>query len=773
MNQRLSAADEALKAGRTGEAIDLLIAALTEDPDQPAQAYRVLLVQLYRAGRFVEGEVWAARAAERHPREVEVWNLRGVFLRQLKRYAEAIEALDEAIKLSPQLVAAQVNRGNVLLDMGDGVRAEAQFSKLSRADPRNAEYQRQLARALHKQGKVDQAMVRWRQAVALKKTYIEAWLDLVGALNELHRQSQAHDLMDKALAANPDEPRLYEARVILYRRAGELRKAEAYLTDLLPRFPDAGWLQYQLGATVSEYDRERANAHLRRAIALSPEKLGYQMTLIESLERTRTGDEGANIEEAYSLLKGVMARETLTGSADLKIATEVLIRVCAFEELAELGSFKEVGRAWAESGRHTALLKQLARVRTDEDRLELVEQHRIWGRNIEAVAAQHPIARSPPRPKDGKIRLGFMSSDLRRHPVAYFALPLFDHIDPRFEVYCYSFYQGQEDPAQRHIKEQVAAFRWRPDISSREAAQMIAKDQLDMLIELGGTTHMNKLDVLAWRPAPKQASWLGYPHSAGLSTIDYFVCDPFSRPARPELLIETPLVMPHSWLALGRMFSDNHPIAEGLPEERAGYLTFGTANNPHKYSREVLRAWAAIVGKVPGSKFAFIRPEGGTPTFRKNVLAEFAAEGVGPERVIFHVVRGAHMPVYNQVDITLDPFPLTGGTTTTEALWMGAPVVSLAGEAFYERLSYSILSNAGVGELCATDMAGYTQIALDLAGDRERRRRLRHTLRDQIKASPLGQGEAFARDFYEMIAGALASASPPRVGVGGREVFRA
>ncbi|MDB5476411.1 MAG: hypothetical protein JWP49_1922 [Phenylobacterium sp.] len=757
MNQRLSAVDEALKAGRTEEAIDLLTAALTEDPDQPAQAYRVLLVQLYRTGRFVEGEVWSARAAERHPREMEIWNLRGVILRQLKRYPEALAALDAAIKLNPGLAAPQINRGNILLDMGDGVRAEALFTKLSRADPRNAEYQRQLGRALHRQGKVDQALVRWRQAVALKKTYIEAWLDLVGALNELHRQSQAHDLMDKALAANPDDVRLHEARVILYRRAGEFRKAEAYLTDLLPRFPDAGWLQYQLGATLGEYDRDRANAHLRRAVALSPDKSAYQMTLIESLERTRSGDEGANIEEAYGLLKDVLAREKLTGSADLKIASEVLIRICAFDDLAELGSFREVGRAWAESGRHTALLKQLARVRAYEDRLELIEQHRIWGRDVEAAAAQHPIAKSPPRPKDGKIRIGFMSSDLRRHPVAYFALPLFDHIDPRFEVYCYSYYQGQEDAIQRHIKERVAGFRWRPDISSREAAQMIAKDQLDILIELGGTTHMNKLDVLAWRPAPKQASWLGYPHSAGLSTIDYFVCDPYSRPAKPELMIETPLVMPHSWLALGRMFTDSHPIAEGLPEERAGYLTFGTANNPHKYSREVLRAWAGVVAKVPGSKFAFVRPEGGTAAFRKNVLAEFAAEGVGPERVIFHAVRGAHMPVYNQLDITLDPFPLTGGTTTTEALWMGVPVVSLVGEAFYERLSYSILSNAGVGELCATDLAGYTQIALDLAGDRERRRRLRQTLREQIRNSPLGRGEAFARDFYEMIAGALAA----------------
>jgi predicted O-linked N-acetylglucosamine transferase (SPINDLY family) len=268
---------------------------------------------------------------------------------------------------------------------------------------------------------------------------------------------------------------------------------------------------------------------------------------------------------------------------------------------------------------------------------------------------------------------------------------------------------------------------------------------------------------MAWRPAARQASWLGYPHSAGLSTIDYFVCDPYSAPPRRELLIEEPLVMPHTWLALGRaMFNDTHPIVEELPEARKGFLTFGTANNPHKYSREVLRAWARIVAATPGSQFAFVRPEGGTPSFRKNVLAEFAAEGVEESRVVFHTVRGAHLPLYNEIDITLDPFPLTGGTTTTEALWMGAPVVSLRGEAFHERLSYSILSNAGLGDLVAGDLDEYFQIAMKLVADRDRRADLRRTLRERIKASPLGRTEDFARDFYDMVARAVAEAPAVR-----------
>ncbi|MDB5442656.1 MAG: hypothetical protein JWP73_1032 [Phenylobacterium sp.] len=760
MDQRLSAVDEALKAGRTADAVGLLIEVLTEDPAHTAQVYRVLLVQLYRLGRSAEGEAWAAKAVERHPRELELWNLRGVFLRQLKRYPEALAALDEAVRLNPKLVSPQINRGNVLLDLEDGPRAEAVFSKLARTDPRNAEFHRQIGRALQKQGRLDQAIVRWRQAVTLKKTYIEAWLDLAGALNEQHRQPQAHEVIDRALAANPDEPRLHEARAVLFRRAGELRKAEAYLRELLPRFPDAGWLHYQLGSTVTEYDRQAANELLRKAIALSPDKTDYVISLVESLERTRTGDEGANIEEAYQLLKGFMAREKITASAHLKIATEVLIRVSAFDELDQLGSFREVGRKWAETGRHTALLKQLARVRSYEDRLELVEEHRIWGRGVEALAATLPIRRPPPRPASGKIRLGFMSSDLRGHPVAYFALPLFDHIDrERFEVYCYSYYQGEEDRLQKHIREQVTAFRWHPDISSRDAAQMIADDQLDILFELGGSTHMNKLDVMAWRPAPRQASWLGYPHSAGLSTIDYFVCDPYSTPTRPELMIEQPLTMPKSWIALGRMvFSERHEIAPGLPEDRAGRITFGTANNPHKYNRDMFALWSEVLRRVPGSRFMFIRPEGGTPSARANLLKEFGAHGIAADRIVFQTIRGRHMPFYNEVDITLDTFPLTGGTTTTEALWMGVPVVSLIGEAFFERLSYSILTNCGVGDLATPDKAQYVEIAAALAGDRARRLDLRENLRERMRDGPLGRTDDFARDFYDMAARAAEQA---------------
>ena len=753
MTDRLAAAQAALNAGQRDEAIEHLQAAISEDPARPLQVYRVLVIQLYSAGRFAEGEEMAAKALERWPKDYDLLNTRGVLLRKLRRQPEAVKLLEAAVKLNPKGGAAQQNLGNVLLDLGESARAEAVFTRLVRLDPRNPELLRQVGRSMIKQGRVEAGLTRLRQAVSIRRDAVDSWLDLVGTLNEEHRPAEAEETLEKAIAANPGNARLLEGKVMMLRRSGQVRRAQAFMEEILPTNGDAAWLHHQLGAVISDWDRPRANELLRRAVELEPDRLDFASTMVENLERTRQGDEGGHIEEAYHLARKLLPRRAEFGESTTKILTEVFVRVCDFDALDEMGDFKTLGRSWASTGRHSALLKQLGRISTDEDRAELVEQHRIWGRDVEGYAARRVIKRPPPQPRGEKIRLGLMSSDLRQHPVGYFALPLFDHLDAdRFEVFVYSYFTGQEDAAQRLIASKVSAYRWWPDISVPQAAERIAEDHLDILIELGGSTHMNKLDVMAYRPAPIQASWLGYPHSAGLSTIDYFVCDPYSLPANPDYLVETPLVMPKTWLALGRaFFSDTNPITPGLPCERKGYVTFGTANNPHKYSREVLRAWARVVAAVPGSHFAVIRPEGSGATFRENFRAQFALEGVSPDRVDFHAVRGAHLPFYNELDISLDPFPLTGGTTTTESLWMGVPLVSMKGKMFHERLSYSILSNAGLGDLCASDLEEYQRLGVALAADTDRRRDLRATLRDRLRNSPLGQTEQFARDFYDMV----------------------
>ncbi|HEV2531877.1 hypothetical protein [Phenylobacterium sp.] len=647
--------------------------------------------ELYHAGRFADGARFTEQAVAAHAEAPDLWNIHGVMLRQLGRGHEALGALDRALSLKPDHPGARVNRAGVVLD---------------------------LARAI----------------------------------NEGEGPHAALAILDEGLGVDPQNLGLAEAKALMLRAAGPRARAEAFLQDFVARRPDVAWAQLYLGDILAERDPALGEAHLRRAAELDPGSAATLVPLIQNLARATGPDEGRKLDEAHRLCAAVLAGGALTPN-QTKVVRDVFSRVCDFAAIERLGDFSTLGRAWADAGLHTALLRQLSRVGSHADRLELLEQHRICGRVLSAEAERRPIRKAPPRPPAQTIRLGFLSSDLRRHPVGYFVEPLFEHLDPeRIRLFCYGFDNRGPDPLQAVFASRATAFRQMPEASAHEAAQAIADDDLDVLIELGGSTALNKLEVMAYGAAPRQASWLGYPHSAGLAAIDGLICDPFNVPPDRSLLAETPLILPKTWIALGpSTFSDAHAIEARLPEERHGGLTFGTANNPYKYTPQALATWASIVASTPGSRFMFLRPEGASAGFRAHILAAFAAEGVGAERVVFQAVRGGHMPLYNEIDITLDTFPLTGGTTTVEALWMGAPVISLRGEAFYERLSWSILANLDLPDLVAEDLAGYRAAALALAADRDRRADLRATLRQAIRSSPLGDTQGFARDFYALI----------------------
>jgi predicted O-linked N-acetylglucosamine transferase (SPINDLY family) len=754
---RFADADAAFRAGERDKGIELMTASLEANPHAPVGVYRNFSSLLFRHQLYADAERWALAGTKLYPRDFDLWNILGVSYRRQQKYEDAIRALERAEKINPKSTSAISNRGNVYNDMRNGVGAIKAFTKLVRLQPSTAEFQRGLGRGYWYAGDLDKAITRIRLATKLKPDYIDAWLDLSAIISEKEGSVAALPILEQALSLFPDHMRLHEARALTMRRSGRLRDAETYLSQLLAAHDDLGWIHYQIAGVISDYNRERANAHYAKAIALEPEKIEYTIAYAESLARARYGDESDHIEAAYHVLRAALDKVDELSAGQLKVALEILTRLADYDAAESLGSFSEVGDRLVDGGKMTALLAHLARIRSEEDRLKLVEMHRRGGRRIIEGAKRFPISIPPPRAPNGKIRLGIMSSDLRNHPVAYFAMPLFDHLPKdRFEVYCYSYFEGDKsDTSQTRITGAVDVFRWEKDISDHAAAQLIANDQLDMLLELGGSTHMNKLNVMAFKPAPLSGSWLGYPHSSGLETIDHLILDPYVAPPRRELLVEEPLLMPKSWIAMGEMAFPERAITDGTPEQRNGFLTFGTANNPYKYSREMVRTWAQITASVPNARFLFIRPEGGAPSFRTNMLTLFAAEGVSEERLIFVDIRGAHMPHYNEMDIALDTFPQTGGTTTCETLWMGVPVVTLTGETMFERLSYSILTNTGLSDLCARTREEYVEIALKLAADPARRAALRTNLRGMLKASPLGQTKQFAADFYDMIESAV------------------
>jgi protein O-GlcNAc transferase len=722
----------------------------------PVGALYDLAMELYRVHRFAQAEQRLRQGLAAAPSDFAMTNLLGVVLKNQGRLDEALAQFAAAEALDPNNISPVVNAGNIHIARRNAVQAVACFTRAVAANPNEAEHARQLGVALRMAGEIDRALAQFAAARRLAGQDARNWIEPAGALDELGRHAEALALIDEGLSTLSDQRQLCEAKFALLRRAGRQAAAVAYGRELLRRVPGQAWVHMQVARCVMHSNRAEANRHLREAVRLEPDNPEAIAELADSLDRTRGKDEAKHIAEAYHL---ALRRVALGGNMlpHARSITSILNRACNHEAAAAVGSFAQLTNHWANTGYISALHYQMAQVKTRDDRVLLLEAHRRWGRTVDATARRSPLAMPAVRAGRARIRLGLMSSDLRNHPVTYFTLPIIEHYDrARFELYCYSWNSGAGDAVQTRIATLCDGFRLAPAISDRDAAQLIAEDGLDMLIELGGTTYMNKLQVMAWRPARLQASWLGYPHSAGPETIDYLVVDPYNRPTDDALLIEKPLVLPHSWVVLGSLgFSDRLGIEPGLPEARRGYLTFGTMNNPYKYTPEVLAAWARITAAVDGAHFLFVRPEGGTEAFQANTRALFAAQGVAPERVEFIGVRGTHMPHYNKIDIALDTFPQTGGTTTCEALWMGVPTVSLTGPCFFERLSLSNLTNAGLGDLAVAGIAEYEATALRLAADRARRETIRRTIRQEIRSRPLGQVQEYVSDFMNTVKSAV------------------
>lgn len=726
----------------------------------PAQAVAVPQALALSAVGQHEAAIEVIRPVQaKKPKDFALANLLGVLLKRAGRMDEALPVLETARKLDPRSLSPWQNIGNTQMLRGDFAAAIAAFQGALRIDPRNAELWRLLGNAQRAAGDVAAACLSLEKAFAFDPRDRDAAAVLANLLMAQKQPERALAVIARARQARPGDPlpTVLQARVEL--QLGRIEAALALLNEVIATHPGDANANMLIARIAGDGDRRAANVALRRAVDANPGAWEPAEALVDSLGRSRYDDEAAHLEDAYALAKELLARHPDRMPRLARALRTVFQRVFDIERFEATGALSTLLPHWLAEGRNSAVHYELGQVETLEDRIALVEWHRAWGRQAARDIVPLTPRETAPAPLAApafhalrKLRVGFLSSDLRNHPVTYFTLHLLELYDrERFQVFCYSFYEGQRDRVQQLIESRVDAFRWWPKRPDAEVAAGIAADGLDMLFELGGSTAMNKLEVMAYHPARLGASWLGYPHSAGLEAIDYILTDPYIRPEDPRLLIEKPFEMPETWVSLGRLGFAEEPIAEGIPEERRGVLTFGTANNPYKYSRRCVDTWAAVLRAVPGSRFLFIRPEAAGVSFVANAKAAFAARDVDPDRLEFVGIRGKHLPHYNSMDISLDSLPHVGGTTTCEALWMGVPTVTLAGPGFPERLAYSNLSNAGLGDLAAFTLDDYVQKAVALAEDKARRRLLRHGLRQMIRERPLGQADRFVKAFYDKV----------------------
>jgi predicted O-linked N-acetylglucosamine transferase (SPINDLY family) len=741
------------ETGRHAEAADAYAKAVAAGASAAALALP-WATALSAAGRHAEAAEVLRAACEKKPKDANLANARGVMLKRAARLEDAQQVLQEARRLDPRNAAICQNLGNVLELRGDHAAAAEAFGAGTKLDPRSAELWRLYGRMLQSLGRNDSALAALEKSFAIDPRN-RALATLLGQmLIDAGDRDGALRVGAKLREAMPDDPAadIMNARTQL--RLQRVPEAIATLEAVEARHPGHRDANMLLARIHGDGDRRRANEALERALAAAPDDFEIMDSLVESLSRSRYDDEVGHLERSYAISLRLIERHPERAQQAARSLRTVFQRVLDLDRLAATGTLDTLGPLWISQGRVAALHYELGAVDTLDQRVQIVEWHRQWGRRLQA--AIKPVAPLP-RPaihRERKLRVGFMSSDLRHHPVTYFALPLIEQYDrDRVQVFCYSFYEGERDSVQALIEGKADAFRWWPRKASPDVAEGIAEDGLDILFELGGSTAMNKLDVMAYRPARLGASWLGYPHSAGIERIDYILTDPYITPADPRLLIEKPFEMPESWVTLSRLgFYDQMPIEDGTPQDRNGVLTFGTMNNPYKYTPKCMDAWAAVLRAVPGSRFLFVRPEGSSESFQRNARDVFARRDVDPARLDFVGIRGKHLPHYNSIDIALDSLPHVGGTTTCEALWMGVPTITLVGAGFLERLSYSNLSNSGLGELCAFSVEDYVTKAEALAADHAKRRIWRRDMRKMIRANPLGDVQRWVDGFYDKAA---------------------
>lgn len=375
---------------------------------------------------------------------------------------------------------------------------------------------------------------------------------------------------------------------------------------------------------------------------------------------------------------------------------------------------------------------------------EVLSMHLEHARALSSAAVPAIFTREPDRQK--VLKLGYMSSDFRRHSVSYFIKSVLERHDRNaFEIVGYYNHEIVDEVTECLMK---ACDSWRniARLSDQGVARQIVADEIDILIDLNGYTAYNRLGVLAQKPAPIQCEWMGYPNTTGMAEVDYWICDEVTNPPglTDRYYTESLLRLPGCFLCFDP--PANGPDPTDPPFLRNGYVTFGSFNNFAKISEPVLTLWGEILAAVPHSRLLLKNAGLGHKDQQRAVTKFFASMGISAERIMlqgYDGSRAAHMDSYSKVDIALDSFPYNGTTTSCEAMWMGVPVISLVGRVHRARVGKTLLKAVGLDCLAAETAEEYLRIATDLSADRERLTHYRTRLRGMMLGSRLTDAGSF------------------------------
>jgi len=726
--------------GRFEEAAGSYRAALSLKPDF-AEALFHLATALSRLNRFEEAAPLYRKALALRPDYVDCLANLAIALSGLGKFEESLEAGRRAVALRPDFAEAHYNLGNTYAALNRREESQASFRQALHYRPAFAEAYNGLGALLIDTGQAEEAEAAIRQALACRPDFPDALNNLGNALLARGRAAEALIVYAQARKLQPENPIVYYNAGNALKELGRMEQSIAAFRQALALKPDDAKCANGLGLALGTAGlTEKAVDAFRQAIAVDPDYFEAFNNLGNTLNHlNRHG-------EAIEVLHRAMAINPQSASAHNRLAIALMNMGRLDEGLEAYRRAVDLDPGGAAI--HCNLVFCLQYLHGNEGTVTLAEARRWSSCHAEplrkAIAA-HGNSRDP----DRRLHIGYVSSDFREHSVSRFLQALLENHDHgNFEIVCYG---DVRDPDSTTALLRACADEWHEIIGTTDEslAEMIRGHGIDILVDLMGFTAGNRLLVFARKPAPIQISYLGHPGSTGLATMDYRLTDAVADPpGRTEAFFtEALLRLPRTnWCFAPPA---NVPDVGPPPVSQGHPLCFGSFNKIAKAAPQVLDLWAEILKAVTGSRLLLKNRVLADPPTRQRIGREFERRGISPERLDmagYEDDLASHYRMYGRVDIALDTYPYNGTTTTCEAMWMGVPVVTLAGATHLARVGASLLTNVGLGELIASSPQEYISIAAGLAGNHARLQELRGTLRQRMLASSLMDGRQFARD---------------------------
>jgi predicted O-linked N-acetylglucosamine transferase (SPINDLY family) len=623
-----------------------------------------------------------------------------------------------------------------------------------RAAPQEVERLLDAAIRAQSEGRLPDAAAAFERVLALSPDHHDALVRYAMLVLAAGRPDVALGAAKRASVAHPRSAVARNVLGVALRRGGRLADAIAALRDAVALDATLVDAQVNLGnALLDAGDPKAALPCYERALALDPASASVHNNLGNLYRELRRPVEALDAYTRALALDPRHARAQANAGNILKDLGDADAAIAAFRRSLALAP--DAADVWSN------LLFTL-NCRDGITPEEVAAEHRAFGAHFARRLQPLAPVQAPRRP--GRLRVGYVSADFRKHAVATLFEPLLEHHDrAKVEVFCY-YNQPRGDEVTARIQARAEHFVPIAGVPDRVLAERIRQDGIDILFDLTGHSADNRLPLFFLRPAPVQVTWLGYLGGTGVPTIDWRLTDPHvdppAAPAPPG--VEKPWRLPHTMWCY-RPYADAPPIGP-LPAAQAGHATFACLNNPGKVSPGALDAWAAILRALPGARLILLTPA--SPERVAALRRRFERAGVAPSRIdcVERAPLAQYLALHARVDIALDPFPYTGGVTTCDAAWMGVPVVTLAGNRPFARSGATILANLNLDELVANDVESYVAAAIGLARDRARLAEIRATLRARMQASKLTDAAAFARDFEEALAAMWEHHAGERIG---------